>query len=201
MSSILENLQPSSVWAHFATLCAIPRSSLHEAALREHLIEWAQARGITAVVDGAGNLILKKPASPGCEAMPSTILQGHLDMVCQANAGTVHDFERDPIRTVVRNGWLIAEDTTLGADNGIGVALALAALEEPGLLHPPLEVLLTVNEESGMDGARGLPPGMLQGKTLINLDTEEWGHFYLGCAGGVDVEVRHDCAQEILPAN
>jgi dipeptidase D len=117
-------------------------------------------------------------------------------MVCQANSGTLHDFRRDPIRTVVRDGWVVAQDTTLGADNGIGVALALAALEEPGLIHPPLEVLLTVNEECGMDGARGLQPGTLKGTTLINLDTEEWGHFYLGCAGGVDVEVRHDCAQE-----
>ncbi|MFA5826290.1 MAG: beta-Ala-His dipeptidase [Gallionellaceae bacterium] len=187
----LNNLQPRSVWAHFATLCAIPRSSLHEAALKQHLIEWAQVHGIVAVVDSAGNLILKKPASPGCEAMPGVVLQGHLDMVCQANAGTVHDFECDAIRTVVRDGWLIAEDTTLGADNGIGVALALAALEEPGLIHPALEVLLTINEESGMDGARGLAPGTLQGKTLINLDTEEWGHFYLGCAGGVDVEVSN----------
>ena len=194
----LKNLQPRSVWAHFATLCAIPHPSLHEAALREHLIAWAQARGITTVVDTTGNLILKKPASPGCEAMPGVILQGHLDMVCQANAGTQHDFERDPINAVVRDGWVIAEDTTLGADNGIGVALALAALEDPGLIHPPLEVLLTVNEESGMDGARGLAPGTLQGKTLINLDTEEWGHFYLGCAGGVDVEVR-DPYQPVRP--
>ena len=197
----LENLQPLSVWAHFATLCAIPRPSLHEAALREHLIVWAQARGIATVVDSAGNLILTKPASPGCEAMPGVILQGHLDMVCQANAGTQHDFERDPINAVVRDGWVVAEDTTLGADDGIGVALALAALEEPGLIHPPLEVLLTVNEESGMDGARGLVPGTLLGRTLINLDTEEWGHFYLGCAGGVDVEVLHECTQQYLPAD
>ncbi|HUX89951.1 MAG TPA: aminoacyl-histidine dipeptidase [Gallionellaceae bacterium] len=196
----LENLQPRSVWAHFATLCSIPRPSYQEAALREHLISWAQARGIASSVDAAGNLILKKPASPGCEAKPGVILQGHLDMVCQANAGTQHDFARDPINAVVRDGWVEAEGTTLGADNGIGVALALAALEEPGLIHPPLEVLLTVNEESGMDGARGLAPGTLHGKTLINIDTEEWGHFYLGCAGGVDVEVRHDCAQEELPA-
>ncbi|MDH4216085.1 MAG: M20/M25/M40 family metallo-hydrolase, partial [Gallionella sp.] len=180
MPPSLENLQPHIVWAHFATLCAIPRSSQHEAALREHLIEWAQARRIEAVVDGVGNLILKKPASPGCEHMPGVILQGHLDMVCQANAGTQHDFEREPINTVVRDGWVVAQDTTLGADNGIGVALALAALEEPGLIHPPLKVLLTVNEESGMDGARGLVPGTLHGKMLINLDTEEWGHFYLG---------------------
>ena len=199
MPHSLENLQPRTVWAHFATLCAIPHSSLHEAALREHLIDWAQARGIGAIVDGVGNLILKKPASRGCEALPGVILQGHLDMVCQANSGTRHDFKRDPIRVVVRDGWVVAEQTTLGADNGIGVALALAALEEPNLPHPSLEVLLTVNEESGMDGARGLAPGALHGKMLINLDTEEWGHFYLGCAGGVDVEVRHRCEQESLP--
>lgn len=199
MATNLDDLQPRSVWAHFATLCAIPRPSLHEAALREHLIAWARACGIAAAVDNAGNLILKKPGSPGCEAMPGVILQGHLDMVCQANAGTRHDFERDAIKAVVRDGWVVAEDTTLGADNGIGVALALAALEEPGLVHPPIEVLLTVNEESGMDGARGLAPCALQGKTLINLDTEEWGHFYLGCAGGVDVEVRHDCTWEEVP--
>jgi dipeptidase D len=199
MPSSLANLQPRPVWAHFATLCAIPRPSYQEAALREHLIEWAQAHSIESSVDGVGNLILKKSASPGCEGRPGVILQGHLDMVCQANAGTQHNFERDPINAVVRDGWVEAPGTTLGADNGIGVALALAALEEPGLLHPPLEVLLTVNEESGMDGARGLAPGTLQGRTLINIDTEEWGHFYLGCAGGVDVEVRHDCAQEELP--
>ena len=172
-TNALTFLQPRAVWAHFATLCAIPRASLHEAALREHLIEWAQTRGVAAVVDGVGNLILRKPASPGCEAMPGVIMQGHLDMVCQANGGTRHDFELDPIDAQVRDGWVVAENTTLGADNGIGVALALAVLEEPGLLHPPLEVLLTVNEESGMDGARGLASGTLHGKTLINLDTEE----------------------------
>lgn len=199
MPSPLENLQPRSVWSHFAMLCAIPRPSLHEAALRTHLIEWARMRGIESSVDGAGNLILRKPASPGCENMPGVVLQGHLDMVCQANAGTQHDFERDPIDAAVSDGWVVAEQTTLGADNGIGVALALAALEEPGLVHPALEVLLTVNEESGMDGARGLAPGALRGRTLINLDTEEWGHFYLGCAGGVDVQVRQDCDQEPLP--
>jgi dipeptidase D len=201
MPDQLTSLEPRPVWAHFATLCAIPRSSLHEAALRTHLADWAQARGIAARVDGAGNLILSKPASPGCEHLPGVVLQGHLDMVCQANAGTVHDFERDPIEAVVRGDWVVAENTTLGADNGVGVALALAALEAPDLKHPPLEVLLTVNEESGMDGARELAPGTLQGKTLINLDTEEWGHFYLGCAGGVDVHVRRSCEQEALPAD
>ena len=195
----MKTLQPKSVWSHFATLCEIPRASLQEAALREHLITWANTRGIESVVDTADNLILRKPASAGCEAMPGVIIQGHLDMVCQANAGTQHDFERDPIHAVVRDGWVVAEQTTLGADNGIGVALALAALEANDLIHPPLEVLLTVNEESGMDGARELAAGTLHGKTLINLDTEEWGHFYLGCAGGVDVEVRHECAHQDIP--
>ncbi|MBI4938881.1 MAG: aminoacyl-histidine dipeptidase [Nitrosomonadales bacterium] len=193
------NLEPHPVWAHFAAMCAIPHPSQQEAALREHFIMWAKAHGIGSAVDAAGNLILKKPGSPGCESRPGVILQGHLDMVCQANAGTRHDFGRDPINAVVRDGWVVAEETTLGADNGIGVALALAALEEPGLNHPPLEILLTVNEESGMDGARGLAPGSLQGRALINLDTEEWGHFYLGCAGGVDVEVRSDCTQGAPP--
>lgn len=197
--SYLNEVSSSLVWSHFAVLCRIPRPSYREEALKQHIIDWAQTRGIAHVVDAVGNLILRKPASPGCEAMSGVILQGHLDMVCQANAGTLHDFERDAIKAVVRDGWLIAEDTTLGADNGIGVALALAALEEPNLTHPALEVLLTINEESGMDGARGLAAGTLQGKLLINLDTEEWGHFYLGCAGGVDVEVRHLCAQEEIP--
>lgn len=201
MATDLKNLHPQTVWAHFATLCSIPRASLHEAALIEYLISWAEGRSITAVVDAAGNLSLKKPASPGHEAQPGVILQGHLDMVCQANSGTQHDFLRDPIQVEVTDGWVVAENTTLGADNGIGVALALAALEDESLVHPPMEVLLTVNEESGMDGARGLASGTLHGKTLINLDTEEWGHFYLGCAGGVDVEVRHDCEQENVLAD
>ncbi|WP_035383446.1 beta-Ala-His dipeptidase [Ferriphaselus sp. R-1] len=193
------DLQPRSVWAHFATLCSIPRPSYREAVLRDYLQAWAAERGIASEVDAVGNLILRRAASPGCAAAPGVILQAHLDMVCQANAGTEHDFERDAIRAVVRDGWLVAEQTTLGADNGIGVALALAALEEPGLSHPPLEVLLTVNEESGMDGARGLAPGTLRGQRLINLDTEEWGHFYLGCAGGIDVEVRHSVALSAVP--
>ena len=201
LKQALENLQPQSVWAHFSTLCSIPRASLHEAALRGKLIEWANGRGIASFVDAAGNLILRKPGSHGSEDVPGVILQGHLDMVCQANTGTRHDFAHDPIKVVMHDGWVVAEETTLGADNGIGVALALAALEEPGLAHPPLEVLLTVNEESGMDGARGLAPGALQGKTLINLDTEEWGHFYLGCAGGEDVDISHECEQEEVPGD
>ncbi len=199
-TAVFNNLEPRPVWAHFATLCAIPRPSKHESALRDHLLAWAEARGIETQVDAAGNLILKKPASPGCEKRPGVILQGHLDMVCQKNAGTDHDFQHDPIRPVLKDGWLVAENTTLGADNGIGVALALTALEEPNLIHPPLEVLLTIDEEAGMGGARALAPGTLAGRCLINLDTEEWGEFYLGCAGGMDVEAARTCEREPLPA-
>ncbi|TCJ13513.1 aminoacyl-histidine dipeptidase [Parasulfuritortus cantonensis] len=197
----MENLQPRPVWAHFAALCAIPRPSGREAAVRDHLLAWARANAIAARVDAAGNLILSKPASPGGADLPGVILQGHLDMVCQANAGTGHDFEHDPIRPVLRDGWLVAEATTLGADNGIGVALALAALTEPGLVHPALEVLLTVDEEDGMHGAHGLAPGSLAGHYLINLDSEDWGYFYLGCAGGVDIEVEQPVERVPMPAD
>lgn len=186
----LQQLDPQPVWAHFATLCAIPRPSKHEQALRSHLLAWAAARGIASEVDAAGNLLLRKPASAGHEQRPGVILQGHLDMVCQKNAGVSHNFFRDPIRPQLVDGWLVAPDTTLGADNGIGVALALAALEADNLVHPPLEVLLTVDEEAGMGGVRGVAPGTLRGQWLLNLDTEEWGKVYVGCAGGLDVQVR-----------
>ena len=199
MADNLKNLQPYKVWAHFATLCKIPRSCLHETALIGCISEWAKLHGIKAAVDSAGNLILRKAASEGYEGSAPVAIQGHLDMVCQANSGSKHDFMRDPINAIVKDGWVVAENTTLGADNGIGVALALAALEEANLIHPAIEVLLTVNEECGMDGARNLLPGTLQSKKLINLDTEEWGHFYLGCAGGIDVEIYHDCQPKKVP--
>lgn len=183
------SLLPQHVWGHFATLCAIPRASKKELRLRDHIRQWALSRGLQAAVDEAGNLLLTKPASSGYEAAPGVVLQAHLDMVCQKNAASEHDFSCDPIRPVLRDGWLVAEETTLGADNGIGVALMLAALEDRTLAHGPLEVLLTVDEEAGMGGARGLASGWLQGRQMLNLDTEAWGEFYLGCAGGMDVNV------------
>lgn len=193
------DLTPAPVWRHFATLCAIPRPSKHEAALRDHLAAWAGERGLATEQDGAGNLLIRKAGSPGRENEAGVILQGHLDMVCQKNGGTDHDFHRDPIRPVLDGSWLVAPDTTLGADNGLGVALALAVLEAEGLSHPPLEVLLTVDEEAGMGGALGLQPGWLRGTRLINIDTEEWGHFYLGCAGGLDVNVDWTLPSEPAP--
>lgn len=199
-SSVFAGLTPEPVWRHFADLCRIPRPSKGEAAIRAHLLAWAAGRGLETRVDAAGNLLVKKPASPGREGAPGVVLQAHLDMVCQQNAGTGHDFTRDPVVPVRRDGWLAAERTTLGADNGVGAALILAALEDGALAHGPLEALFTVDEEAGMGGARGLAPDLLQGRLLLNLDTEEWGEFYVGCAGGLDVDVARPGAPVPLPA-
>lgn len=187
-------LEPRSVWAHFQTLCDTPRPSKHEAAIRDRLADWGRARGLTVEIDPVGNLILRKAAAPGREKAPGVVLQGHLDMVCQQNGEGGHDFHRDPIQAEVEDGWLLARHTTLGADNGLGVALALAALEADDLDHGPLEALFTVDEEAGMGGALGLAPGRLEGRYLLNIDTEEWGQLYLGCAGGVDVNVNQTLA-------
>lgn len=199
--SVFSQLQPAAVWRHFSTLCRVPRASRQEDALRDEIKAWAEACGLATTVDAIGNLILRKPASPGREAAPSVLLQAHLDMVCQKNADSPHDFSRDPIVPTLRDGWLVAEGTTLGADNGIGVALILAALEDKTLVHGPLEVLLTVDEEAGMGGARGLAEGVLESHLMLNLDTEAWGEFYLGCAGGLDVDVHRNGAPEVLPAD
>ena len=193
-------LSPHPVWRHFQTLCEIPRASKAEGPLRQALHDWARSRGLATLIDDAGNLLISKAASTGREHYPAAILQGHLDMVCQKNEGTAHDFDRDAIAPELKDGWLVAENTTLGADNGIGVALALAVLEADDLDHPPLEVLLTVDEEAGMGGAQGLAPGLLKGRRLINLDTEEWGQLYVGCAGGIDVNVSYATTSEPLPA-
>ncbi len=199
--SVFSGLEPAIVWRHFAVLCAMPRASKQEAPLRARLQQWAAARGLSTLIDAGGNLIVRKSASAGCEHFPGVVLQAHLDMVCQKNADSPHDFSRDPVVPVLDDGWLVAEKTTLGADNGIGVALILAALEDGGLVHGPLEALLTVDEEAGMGGARGLEAGILQGRLMLNLDTEEWGEFYLGCAGGLDVNVAGDASPEAVPAD
>lgn len=185
----LSQLSPQIVWKHFQTLCQIPRPSKQEYVLREHLANWAKQQGLTVYIDRIGNLIIRKPAAPGNEDNVGVILQGHLDMVTQANRGSNHNFMRDPLRPVLEQDWLVTPETTLGADNGIGVALALAVLESTDISHGPIEVLLTVDEEAGMSGARLLEEGILTGQWLFNIDTEEWGELYLGCAGSQDVEV------------
>ncbi|MDO4681198.1 MAG: aminoacyl-histidine dipeptidase [Lautropia sp.] len=186
MSTILD-LQPARVWQYFHQLTQIPRPSHHEAAVQQYVLDEAQRLGLEAVRDEAGNIRVRKPASEGLESAPGIILQSHLDMVPQKNADKEHDFERDPITTIVReDGWVTADGTTLGADNGIGVAIILAVLADETLTHPPLEALFTATEETGMTGAQGLQPGWLDGQYLINLDFEDEAELCIGCAGGLD---------------
>ncbi|WP_346796303.1 aminoacyl-histidine dipeptidase [Halomonas sp. Bachu 37] len=189
MNAHLEQLSPTLVWRHFRTLCDTPRPSGHEAELVAKLQRWADQRGLKHDRDTFGNLRIVKPATPGHESAPGVILQGHLDMVAQANAGHDHDFTRDPIATYVEAGWLHARETTLGADNGLGVAAALAVLEDDELTHGPLEALFTLEEETSMGGALNVAEQWLEGDVLLNLDSEDRGEVYIGCAGGADVVV------------
>lgn len=191
MNEHLDRLSPQPLWRHFRILCETPRPSGHEAALAARLEAWADAQGLAHERDTFGNLLIRKPASEGCEGAPGVIFQGHLDMVPQANSDSLHDFTRDPIETYLDDdGWLRARNTTLGADNGLGVAAALAILEDSELTHGPLEALFTLEEESGMGGALNLAEEWLQGRYLLNLDSEDRGEVFIGCAGGTDVVVE-----------
>ena len=187
----MKNLAPKAVWEHFYSLTQIPRPSGKKEEVSAFLAEYGKSLGLETIVDTIGNVIIRKPASPGYENHPGVILQGHMDMVPQKNNDTVFDFEKDPIEAYVDGEWVIAKGTTLGADNGIGVAAAMAILADKSIVvHPPLEVLVTVDEETGMYGAFALEGGMLQGKTLLNLDSEAEGELYVGCAGGVDTTAK-----------
>lgn len=190
MNEHLKTLAPAPLWRHFHTFCEVPRPSGGEETLAARLVEWAEKGGLAHERDEAGNLLLRKAAAPGFENAPGVVLQGHLDMVSQAAPGVTHDFKRDPIETHVQNGWLYARGTTLGADNGIGACAALAILEEPELAHGPLEVLLTVEEEASLVGALKLRERWLKGRYLLNLDSEDEGDVYIGCAGGASVSTR-----------
>ena len=186
----MKNLAPKAVWEHFYSLTQIPRPSGKKEEVSAFLAEYGKSLGLETIVDTIGNVIIRKPASPGYENHPGVILQGHMDMVPQKNNDTVFDFEKDPIEAYVDGEWVTAKGTTLGADNGIGVAAAMAILADKSIVHPPLEVLVTVDEETGMYGAFALEGGMLQGKTLLNLDSEAEGELYVGCAGGVDTTAK-----------
>ena len=198
--SELQQLSPSHLWFFFDKFCQIPRPSKHEAALSQWIQDWATSQAISVKVDPAGNLILKKPATPGLENRKGVILQAHIDMVPQANADTQHDFTRDPIQAYIDGEWVRARGTTLGADNGIGAAACLAVLADNTVLHGPLEVLLTVDEEAGMGGAFGLQAGWLEGDILLNTDSEQDAEAYMGCAGGVDANIHFHCQRETVPA-
>ena len=186
----MKNLSPKAVWEHFYSLTQIPRPSGKKEDVSAFLADYGKSLGLETIVDEIGNVIIRKPASPGYENHPGVILQGHMDMVPQKNNDTVFDFEKDPIEAYVDGEWVTAKGTTLGADNGIGVAAAMAILADKSVVHPPLEVLVTVDEETGMYGAFALEGGMLQGKTLLNLDSEAEGELYVGCAGGVDTTAK-----------
>lgn len=188
----LEELQPQGVWKNFHALTQIPRPSGKKEAVGRFLVEYGRSLGLETLQDEIGNVLIRKPASPGMENHPGVILQGHMDMVPQKNSDIDFDFEKDPIHAYVDGDWVTAEGTTLGADNGIGVCTALAVLADKTIVHPPLEAFFTVDEETGMYGAFDLKGGFLQGKTLLNLDSEEEGELYVGCAGGVDANIVFD---------
>lgn len=199
MSTILQ-LAPQNVWKHFYSLTRIPRPSGHMEKITEFLVDFGKGLGLESFVDEVGNVIIRKAATPGMENRKGVILQAHMDMVPQKNNDTVHDFTKDPIETYVDGDWLKAKGTTLGADNGLGVAAIMAVLEDDNLKHGPLEALITKDEETGMYGAFGLKPGTLNGKILLNLDSEDEGELYIGCAGGLDVTATLEYQQEAVSA-
>src|ERR1700690_3844420 len=200
MSTAIDHLEPKAVWKHFAALAAIPRASEKEAAARDYVLAVAARVGLEETQDPVGNTIIRKPARPGRESAIPAGIQGPLDMVCEKNEGTVHDFDTDPIRLVVDGDWLKADGTTLGADNGIGVAAALAVMESDTVAHGPLEFVFTIDEESGLTGASKFPAGVLKSKYFLNLDNEEEFTLCIGCAGGVNSVARRKIARRAAPA-
>ncbi len=190
MGKEILQLEPKKLWKNFYELTQIPRPSKKEQKVVEFVKNFGEKLGLETIVDEVGNVIIRKPASPGMENRKPVILQAHLDMVPQKNRDKDFDFEKDPIEAYVDGEWVTADGTTLGADNGIGVATILAILESDDIKHPPLEALFTVDEETGMTGAEHLKPGILKGEILINLDSEQEGELYIGCAGGTNANIQ-----------
>lgn len=189
MSPVLANLKPALLWKHFGEILKIPHCSKHETELGNYVIKVAEDNGYKTKRDSAGNVVIQIPATPGHESSPTVVLQGHLDMVCEKKSDVDHDFSKDPIEARIEGDWVTATGTTLGADNGIGLAAALAIAEDDTVVHGPLELLFTTDEETGLNGARELPSDFLQGRILLNLDSEEEGAFTISCAGGADSDV------------
>ncbi len=199
MSDAIRGLEPAGVWRYFAEISKIPRCSKNEAAISAYVLKTARDLGYEAVQDKVGNVVVRKPASPSKKNAPGIILQGHLDMVCEKNTDRKHDFQKDPIELVRRGNHLMANGTTLGADNGIAVAANLAIMADRSLEHGPLEILFTIDEETGLTGASKLDPGLLKYTTLLNLDSEEEGSVYVGCSGGKDLKGSWPLATEPAP--
>ena len=200
MSSIA-SLEPRVVWEQFDAITRVPRPSKKEGKIIEFLVDFAEKHGIEYRKDAVGNVVMRKPATPGFEDRPAVVLQSHMDMVCEKNSDVEFDFENDPIRTRIDGEWVKAEGTTLGADCGIGMAAALAALLDPEVQHGPLEALFTVDEETGLTGAFELSDDMLHGKYLLNLDSEDEGELFIGCAGGIDTIATFRATMEPAPKN
>jgi len=199
MNTLIDQLQPRALWSIFSELCAIPRPSKNEEKVVEYVKNFGESLQLVTLVDEAGNIIIKKPATPGMENRKGMVLQSHLDMVPQKNSDKKHDFLKDPIEAYIDGDWVTANGTTLGADNGIGVASILAILKADDIVHGPLEALLTIDEETGMTGAFALKPGQLDGQILINLDSEEEGELYVGCAGGIESNIRFSLDEQPAP--
>ncbi|MBR7134431.1 MAG: aminoacyl-histidine dipeptidase [Bacteroidaceae bacterium] len=196
MAITIKDLEPRAVWKHFEALTQVPRPSGHLQKVQQFLLDFGKSINVETWQDEAGNIIMRKPATPGLEARKGIILQAHMDMVPQKTPDSTHNFETDPIKTVVKGEWLYADNTTLGADNGLGVAAIMAIMEDDTLQHGPLEALITADEETGMYGAFGLKGGELQGNILLNLDSEEEGVMYIGCAGGLDITATMQFMEE-----
>ncbi len=196
MSNPLADLGPQIIWSYFDEIRRIPRPSKHEEKIQAWIKEWADKHGFETGSDRVGNLVVRVPATEGHESADTVILQGHVDMVPEKNRDVEFDFLTDPINVVRDGDWILAEGTTLGADNGVGVAMALAAATDQQCVHPPLELLFTVDEETGLTGATELDNTLLQGQRLLNLDTEEDGAFYIGCAGGNDLHIHFKVERE-----
>ena len=190
--SAVKELEPKEVWENFAAINAIPRASKKEKRIIEFMVEFGKGLGLETTVDPIGNVIIRKPATPGMEDRKAVVMQSHLDMVHQKNADSDFDFENEGIRMLIDGDWVKADGTTLGADNGLGVAAIMGILRSSSIAHPSLEALFTIDEETGMTGAQGLEPGCLQGEILLNLDTEEDDEIDIGCAGGIDVTAVRD---------
>ncbi|MBO6117493.1 MAG: aminoacyl-histidine dipeptidase [Bacteroidales bacterium] len=196
MNEVLDTLQPQEVFAQFKPILSVPRPSKKEEKISQYLYDWGQQRGLETVRDQAGNVIIRKPATKGMEDRKAVCLQAHMDMVCEKNNDKDFNFETDAIETFIQDGWLKAKGTTLGADDGIGVASALAVLDSKTIAHPDLECLFTVDEETGLTGAMALSADALKSRILINLDSEDEGEMFIGCAGGVDTLGYMDIKRE-----
>ena len=188
--SEIKNLKPECIWRNFDALTQVPRPSGHLEKIQQFLLDFAAQAGVEAMKDSGGNIVMRKPATPGMENRKGIILQAHMDMVPQKSKESKHNFETDPIETYIDGDWVKAKDTTLGADNGLGVATIMAVMEDKTLVHGPVEALITADEETHMVGANALPEGELFGDILLNLDSETWGKFVIGSAGGVDVSAK-----------